>query len=130
MNAIESDKSLYDLVVVDSAGTEKPFAEMLEAENDVEVYTKLPRGFYINTPMGHYNPDWAVVFREGTVKHIYFIAETKGKSQHALKSANLRGTEYSKIECARRHFASISDSTVKYDVVTTYADMYNIVTKE
>ena len=130
VNAIESDKSLYDLVVVDSAGTEKPFAEMLEAENDVEVYTKLPRGFYINTPMGHYNPDWAVVFREGTVKHIYFIAETKGKSQHALKSANLRGTEYSKIECARRHFASISDSTVKYDVVTTYADMYNIVTKE
>ena len=80
--------------------------------------------------MGHYNPDWAVVFREGTVKHIYFIAETKGKSQHALKSANLRGTEYSKIECARRHFASISDRTVKYDVVTTYADMYNIVTKE
>ena len=130
VNAIESEKSLYDLVVVDSAGTEKPFAEMLEAENDVEVYTKLPRGFYINTPMGHYNPDWAVVFREGTVKHIYFIAETKGKSQHALKSANLRGTEYSKIECARRHFASISDSTVKYDVVTTYADMYNIVTKE
>lgn len=129
VNAIESEKSLYDLVVVDSAGTEKPFAEMLEAENDVEVYTKLPRGFYINTPMGHYNPDWAVVFREGTVKHIYFIAETKGKSQRALKSANLRGTEYSKIECARRHFASISDSTVKYDVVTSFGEMYNIVTK-
>ena len=130
VNAIESEKSLYDLVVVDSVGTEKPFAEALEAQADVEVYTKLPRGFYINTPMGHYNPDWAVVFREGSVKHIYFIAETKGKSNHGMKSVNLRGTEASKIECARRHFASISDSHLKYDVVTSYGEMFDIVAKE
>ena len=76
-NAIESLKSLYDLVVVDSVGTEKPFAEKLEREDNVVVYTKLPRGFYINTPMGHYNPDWAIAFKEGSVKHIYFVAETK-----------------------------------------------------
>ncbi len=130
INAIESAKSLYDLVVVDSVGTEKPFAENLEAHDEVVVYTKLPRGFYINTPMGHYNPDWAVVFREGSVKHVYFIAETKGASSHQLKSANLRGTEAGKIECARRHFASISDSSIKYDVVTSYGELYNIVTKE
>lgn len=76
VNAIESVKSLYDLVVLDSMGTEKNFAESLEHEDDVVVYTKLPRGFYINTPMGKYNPDWAVAFREGSVKHVYFIAES------------------------------------------------------
>lgn len=65
----------------------------------MEVYTELPRGFYINTPLGHYNPDWAIVFREGRVNHVYFVAETKG----SLSSANLREVEKSKIECARKH---------------------------
>ena len=78
VNAIESVKSLYDLVVVDSTGIEKNFAQELERSDAVEVYTKLPRSFYINTPMGHYTPDWAIVFREGSVTHIYFIVETKG----------------------------------------------------
>ncbi len=124
-NALESTKSLYDLVVVDSKGTEMQFAKDLETNDDVEVYTKLPRGFYINTPMGKYNPDWAVVFREGSVKHVYFIAETKG----SLREVDLRGTEKSKIKCARRHFASLSNSTVKYDVVHDYQDLLNIVSK-
>ncbi len=119
INAIESTKSLYDLVVVDSAGIENTFAEELERQDDVVVYTKLPRGFYINTPVGQYNPDWAVAFREGSVKHIYFVAETKG----SLATGQLRGTEKAKIECARRHFASISDSEIVYDVVTTYSDL-------
>ena len=125
-NAMESDKSLYDLVVVDSKGTEMEFARQLETNADVEVYTKLPRGFYINTPMGQYNPDWAVVFREGSVKHVYFIAETKG----SLREVDLRETEKSKIACARRHFASLSTSTVKYDVVKSYQDLFNIVNKD
>lgn len=125
-NAMESTKSLYDLVVVDSKGTEMDFAKRLENENDVEVYTKMPRGFYINTPLGHYNPDWAIVFREGNIKHVYFIAETKG----SMRDVDLRETEKSKIECAHRHFASLSNSTVKYDVVKSYQDLYNIVTKE
>ena len=122
-NAMESEKSLYDLVVIDSKGTEMDFAKQLESNTDVEVYTKLPRGFYINTPMGQYNPDWAIVFREGSVKHVYFIAETKG----SMREVDLRETEKSKIACARRHFASLSNSTVKYDIVNSYDDLYNIV---
>lgn len=126
INAIESQKSLYDLVVLDSMGVEKRFAESLEKEDDVVVYTKLPNGFYINTPMGKYNPDWAVAFREGSVKHVYFVAETKGKSDLL---SDLRGSEESKIECARRHFEAISDKDVKFGVVKDYQDLYNIVAK-
>ena len=123
INAIESAKSLYDLVVVDSQGIEKKFAEELEAHDDVVVYTKLPRGFYINTPMGKYNPDWAIALKEGEVKHIYFVAETKG----SLESGQLRGTEAAKIECARQHFQTISSGDIKYDVVTCYAELMNVV---
>ena len=126
VNAIESVKSLYDLVVLDSMGTEKNFAESLEHEDDVVVYTKLPRGFYINTTMGKYNPDWAVAFREGSVKHVYFIAETKGTDD---LPSDLRGTENSKIECARKHFAAISEKDVIFDVVKNYQKLYDVVTK-
>ena len=124
-DALRSTKSLYDLVVVDSQGVEKCFAEELEQQEMVEVYTKLPRGFYISTPMGKYNPDWAIAFREGSVKHIYFVAETKGSED----TTQLREVEQNKIECARRHFASISDSTVKFDVVSSYSSLYNKVMK-
>ena len=126
INAIESTKSLYDLVVLDSMGTEKNFAESLEHEDDVVVYTKLPNGFYINTPMGKYNPDWAVAFREGSVKHVYFVAESKGND---LQGSQLRGSEESKIECARRHFKAISDNGYIYDVAKDYKSLYDIVTK-
>ena len=124
-DALRSTKSLYDLVVVDSQGVEKRFAEELEQQEMVEIYTKLPRGFYISTPMGKYNPDWAIAFREGSVKHIYFVAETKGSED----VTQLREVEQNKIECARRHFASISDSTVKFDVVSSYSTLYNKVMK-
>ena len=125
-DAIESEKSLYDLVVLDSQGIERSFAESLEKEDDVVVYTKLPGGFYINTPMGKYNPDWAVAFREGSVKHVYFVAETKGND---IEVSQLRKAEEAKIECARRHFAAISTGEVVYSVVKTYQDLYNAVTK-
>ena len=125
IDALPSTKSLYDLVVVDSQGVEKRFAEELEQQEIVEVYTKLPRGFYISTPMGRYNPDWAIAFREGSVKHIYFVAETKGSEDVTQQ----REVEQNKIECARRHFASISDSTVKFDVVSSYSSLYNKVMK-
>ena len=125
IDALPSTKSLYDLVVVDSQGVEKRFAEELEQQEIVEVYTKLPRGFYISTPMGRYNPDWAIAFREGSVKHIYFVAETKGSEDVTQQ----REVEQNKIECARRHFASISDSTVKFDVVSSYSTLYNKVMK-
>ena len=123
VNAIRSKKSLYDLVVVDSQGVEKRIAEHLEREDIVEVYTKLPRGFYINTPVGKYNPDWAVVFREGEVKHIYFVAESKGTEE----LEQLRDVEVAKIKCAEQHFASISDSQVKFGVVKDYDSLYNKV---
>ncbi|MBR2776425.1 MAG: DEAD/DEAH box helicase family protein [Prevotella sp.] len=126
VNALESAKSLYDLVVVDSKGIEMDFAKNLEKENAVAVYTKLPSGFYINTPVGHYNPDWAIVFKEDQgIKHIYFVAETKGYSDDEVN--DYRETERVKIECARRHFATISNSTVTYDVVKDYQDMLNVV---
>lgn len=126
INAIESTKSLYDLVVLDSMNTEKHFAESLEHEDDVVIYTKLPNGFYINTPMGKYNPDWAVAFREGSVKHVYFVAETKGDD---LRESQIRGSEGSKIECARRHFKAISDNGYIYDVVEDYKSLYALVAK-
>ena len=126
VNALESQKSLYDLVVVDSAGIEMNFAKDLEERNEVAVYTKLPGGFYINTPVGHYNPDWAIVFKEGPdIKHVYFVAETKG----SLEESQLRESERSKIECARRHFSTIGDSAVTYDVVRNYNDLRDIITK-
>ena len=126
INAIESKKSLYDLVVLDSMGVEKNFAESLERQDDVVVYTKLPRGFYINTPMGKYNPDWAVAFREGSVKHVYFVAETKGND---IQGSHIRGIEGCKIACARKHFAAISENGYIYDVVTDYQALYDAVTK-
>lgn len=122
-NAMASEKSLYDLVVVDSKG-EMNFAEALEKQEMVEVYTKLPRGFFINTPMGHYNPDWAIVFKEDCgVKHIYFIAETKG----SVIEADLRDVEKAKIACAVKHFKSIGASNVQYDVVDSWDTLYSKV---
>lgn len=125
IDALQSKKSLYDLVVVDSQGVEKNFAEQLECQEAVEVYTKLPRGFYISTPVGRYNPDWAIVFRDEEVKHIYFVAETKGSAQ----VTQLRAVESAKIECARRHFSSISEDQIKYGVVTNYSELYDMVTQ-
>ena len=129
VNAMESEKSLYDLVVVDSEGIEMDFAKSLESHNEVAVYTKLPNGFYINTPAGHYTPDWAIVFREvPNIKHIYFVAETKGYAMDEIN--DYRDTERIKIECARCHFATISDSTITFDVVNSYNELRNIITND
>lgn len=126
IDAIQSEKSLYDLVVVDSQGIEKNFAEQLEQQDAVEVYTKLPRGFYINTPVGKYNPDWAIVFREDGIKHIYFVAETKGSED----TTQLRGVEQAKIECAARHFEAISQGgNIVYGVVKDYQTLCDKVMK-
>jgi type III restriction enzyme len=123
VNAIQSDKHLYDYVIFDSTSIEKPFAEKLESSTEVSVYVKLPKGFYISTPVGKYNPDWAISFIEGSVKHIYFVAETKG----SMSSMELRLIEESKIHCAKEHFKAISTDTVKYDVVNNYQELMNLV---
>ena len=115
INAMKAKKHLYDHVVFDSTN-ERDFATELDINTDVAVYVKLPDGFYISTPVGHYNPDWAIAFKEGTVKHIYFVAETKG----SMDTLELRGIEDAKIYCSREHFKAISGYIVVYDVVVSY----------
>ena len=111
-NAMKAQRHLYDHIVYDSTN-EHDFAADLDTDINVAVYVKLPDSFYIATPVGHYNPDWAIDFYEGTVKHIYFVAETKD----SMSSMQLRMIEESKIHCAREHFKAISSGHVVYDVV-------------
>lgn len=117
---------VYDYAITDS-DVERRFVKELDTSTEVVVYAKLPRGFLIPTPVGDYNPDWAISFREGNVKHIYFVAETKG----SMSSMKLREIEKTKIECARKFFAEISQQVtgdkVKYDVVTDYAKLMDVV---
>ena len=123
-NAMKAKKHLYDHIVYDSTN-ERDFATELDTNTDVAVYVKLPDGFYISTPVGHYNPDWAIAFYEGSVKHIYFVAETKG----SMSSMQLRLIEESKIHCAREHFKAISSDSVVYDVVDSYKSLMEKVMK-
>jgi type III restriction enzyme len=120
-------KSVYEYVVTDSK-VERMFVEKLDVSDEVVVYSKLPRGFFIPTPVGDYNPDWAIAFRDDAtkIKHVYFVAETKG----SLSTLQLRGVEDAKIECARRFFASLNEKHgrgVKYDVVTDYTELMRLV---
>ena len=124
VNAMKAKKHLYDHIVYDSSNEQK-FATELDTNTNVAVYVKLPDGFYISTPIGHYNPDWAIAFYEGTVKHIYFVVETKG----SMNSMQLRLIEESKIHCAREHFKAISNGEVVYDVVDSYQSLMNLVMK-
>lgn len=121
-NAMKANKHLYDHIVYDSTN-ERKFAEALDTDRDVAIYVKLPDGFYISTPVGRYNPDWAIAFYEDSVKHIYFIAETKG----SMSSMQLRLVEEAKIHCAREHFRAISGGDVVYDVVDSYDELLKIV---
>lgn len=117
-------KHVYDYVVTDSK-VERAFVVELDSSKEVVVYAKLPRGFFIPTPVGDYNPDWAIAFQEGSVKHVYFVAETKG----SLSSLQLKGIEDAKIQCARKFFASVASNgkDVKYDVVTDYGELMQLV---
>lgn len=123
-NAMKAQRHLYDHIVYDSTN-ERDFATDLDTNTDVAVYVKLPDSFYIATPVGHYNPDWAIAFYEGTVKHIYFVAETKG----SMSSMQLRLIEESKIHCAREHFKAISNGNVVYDVADSYQALMEKVMK-
>ena len=116
VNAMKAKKHLYDHIVYDSS-RERDFATELDTNTDVAVYVKLPDGFSISTPVGQYVPDWAIAFYEDHVKHVYFVAETKGSAN----SMPLRRMEESKIHCAREHFRAVSDGSVVYDVVDSYA---------
>lgn len=121
------NRNIYEYVVDDSE-VERAFGASLDVSDEVVVYTKLPRGFKIPTPLDDYNPDWAIAFTEGSVKHVYFVAETKG----SLSSLELRGAEKAKIDCARKLFKKLNDqaqnSGIKYDVVTNYSELMQLVT--
>ena len=120
---------VYDYAITDS-DVERKFVNELDASSEVIVYAKLPRDFRIPTPVGDYNPDWAISFKEGSVKHIYFVAETKG----SMSSMDLRLIEHHKIQCARKFFyeinSKINPQHVKFDVVNDYEKLMEIVTED
>jgi type III restriction enzyme len=120
--AFKAKNHIYDYVFTDSK-VEREFAEELDASTEVKVYAKLPRGFSIPTPVGDYNPDWAIAFDAGKVRHVYFIAETKG----SMSSLELREIEKARIDCAKKFFTRITSNEVKYDVVSSYEKLMELV---
>ena len=120
--AVKADRHIYDYVFTDSKN-ERDFVKDLDTGTEVVVYAKLPRSFFIPTPVGSYNPDWAIAFQQGAVKHVYFIAETKG----TMSSMELRKIEECKIDCARKFFTKITSDQVKYDVVNSYSKLMELV---
>lgn len=116
--AYDAKKHITDYVFSDSKG-ERKFAHDLDEADEVVVYAKLPRTFQIPTPVGNYAPDWAIAMNKEGVKHIFFIAETKG----SMSSMDLTEIEKNKIKCAEKLFNSISTSNVKYHKVTSYSDL-------
>lgn len=124
--AFHADKAIQDYVFTDGTAedsVERRFAQSLDGSQDVFIYAKLPKGFAIPTPVGHYSPDWAIVFHEGTVRHIYFVAETKG----TMDSLNLRPIEKAKIDCAKKLFTTLSNGMVTYDHVDDFQQLLNKV---
>ena len=126
--AFHAKKAIQDYVFTDGYAadgqtTERKFVTDLDAAEEVVVYAKLPKGFAIPTPVGSYSPDWAIAFQEGSVKHIFFIAETKG----TMESMNLKTIEQAKINCAKRLFNNISTSHVRYNAVNDYQQLLNII---
>lgn len=120
--AYAAKKHVMDYVFPDSKG-ETEFAESLDGATEVCVYAKLPRAFQIPTPVGNYAPDWAIAFNKGTVKHIFFIAETKG----SMGTMELRGVEKAKIECAEKLFNDVSTSHVRYHQVKNYQNLLDVM---
>ena len=124
--AYQAEKAIQDYVFTDGTADksiERKFAEDLDSANEVCVYAKLPKGFHIPTPVGNYSPDWAIAFNEGTVKHIFFVAETKG----TMESLNLRPIEQAKISCAKKLFNEMSTSKVKYHDVDSYQSLLDVM---
>ena len=128
INAMKAKKHLYNFVIYDSEN-ERKFAEDLEVSDAVKMYIKLPGSYYINTPVGKYHPDWAILFDRNKVKWDFCVAETKGSKS----SMQLRPVEDAKIECAKRHYAEIAKYSSKkavYEVVDGYEELFNRVKKK
>jgi type III restriction enzyme len=121
------EKSIYDQVIVDSE-VERDFAQELDGMDEVKLFVKLPDWFVVPTPIGDYNPDWAVVFTVQdefgeTRERLYLVRETKGSEDWD----DLRGNERMKITCAQRHFETIE---VDYDVIPSAAVLRRQMLKE
>ncbi len=126
--AFKAERHIQDYVFTDGTAeksVERKFAEALDIADEVCVYAKLPKGFAIPTPVGNYSPDWAVAFNEGSVKHIYFVAETKG----TMDSLELRPIEQAKIKCAKKLFNELSTSKVRYHDVDSYENLLAVMGK-
>ncbi len=123
-NILKVQKHIYDYVKTDSK-IETLFAQELETGSDISVYAKLPNGFKIPTPVGNYNPDWAIVIDSKEIKHIFFIAETKG----SMSTLQLKKSEAMKIEYAKKHFDILSKGNIKYGVITGYSDLQDKILK-
>lgn len=132
-DSLKVSRHVFDYVATDSS-IERRFAQELEgAIDDVAVYAKLPDRFKIPTPVGDYNPDWAIAFNEGKVRHIYFVAETKG----SMVDADLREKEKYRIESAKRFFDALNlkagkdnglaDQAVKYGVIDSFDELLKLV---
>lgn len=104
-------------------GMKLNFVTELDRSTEVVVYARLPRSFFIPTPVGNYSPDWAIAFESGKPKHVYFMAETKG----SMSSMQLRKIEECRIECARKFFAKVTSDQVKFDIVENYDRLINLV---
>ena len=124
--AFNASKAIQDFVFTDGTAEqsiERRFVQDLDNAEEVCVYAKLPKGFAIPTPVGNYSPDWAIAFNEGSVKHIFFIAETKG----TMESLNLRPIEQAKISCTKKLFNEISTSKVRYHDIDSYQSLLNVM---
>ena len=124
--AFRATKAIQDYVLTDGIAeesVERRFVKDLDTADEVCVYAKLPKGFHIPTPVGNYSPDWAIAFYEGKVKHIFFVAETKG----TMDSLQLKPIEQAKISCAKKLFNEMSTSKVKYHDVDSYQNLLNLM---
>ena len=127
-HAYRAKKSIQEYVFTDGyakdgQSRERVFVQDLDLAEEVCVYAKLPKGFSIPTPVGNYSPDWAIAFNKGTVKHLFFIAETKG----TMESLNLKPIEQAKIACAKKLFNELSTEDVVYHNVDSYQQLLNIM---
>lgn len=120
--AVKANRHIFDYVFTDSKN-EREFVALLDGGTEIEVYAKLPKAFSIPTPVGGYTPDWAIAFKQGAVKHVYFVAETKG----SMSTMEFRKIEETKIECAQRFFVRITSGQVRYSVVDSYAKLMELV---
>lgn len=120
--ALRPQKAIQDYVFWDSEG-ERDFAKDLDVAKEVSVYAKLPRAFKIPTPVGNYAPDWAIAFEQGSVRHVFFVAETKG----SMSSMDLKPIEKAKIDCAKKLFNELSTEDVRYHEVHDYQDLLNVI---